>query len=241
MERRDEPVTFLGNRLDETRAVTCVSERRANLRDAVRQAAIEIDVGVFPPDRLFQFVPRDELIATVKQKRQRARRLGLERNQTAGFAQPARIGLEFEDAKAIDHGTADCDTRRSRKKPEELDKASREQVLLVLTRAKYRIRAVSRWKAWIYLPFGPIAWGLACAALLVLTALGASPLRPGALTQDLTRSGVIAVLGSSAVVNIILFWRQVRPRYLTAATARRAFVTTLALLTIVVTASAFAS
>ena len=86
--------------------------------------------------------------------------------------------------------------------------------------------AIPRWKTWIYLPFNAGAWISACAALLVLTILGSAPLRPGNLPPELTTSGVTVTIVASAVLNLILLWRQVNPRYLKPAILRRVFTVT---------------
>ena len=49
-----------GNRLDESRVVAAVAERRANLREAVGEAAIEIDVRVLAPHRVAQLLAADD-------------------------------------------------------------------------------------------------------------------------------------------------------------------------------------
>ena len=97
--RRNELEAALRNRLHEARILAAVAERRANLRQAVGDAAIEVDVRVRSPHRLAQLVAADDLAGPRQQQRQRLRRLRLERDGAAVLAQLARFGVELEDAE----------------------------------------------------------------------------------------------------------------------------------------------
>ena len=57
----DEPVAARRHRLDEPRRRGVVAQRRPQLRDAEVQAALEVDVGVVPPERLPDLFARDDL------------------------------------------------------------------------------------------------------------------------------------------------------------------------------------
>ena len=76
---------------------------RANLRKAVCEAAIEVDVRVLAPHGVAQLVAADHLAAFREQQRQRLRRLRLERDGAAVLAQLPALVVEFEDAEAINH------------------------------------------------------------------------------------------------------------------------------------------
>src|SRR5688572_23736047 len=101
--RRHELETAFGNRLHEARIVAAVAQRRANLRQAVGDAAIEIDVRVRAPHRLAQLVAADDLSRPRQQQRQCLGRLRLERDDAAVLAQLVAVGVELEGAELLDH------------------------------------------------------------------------------------------------------------------------------------------
>src|SRR6185503_9543144 len=48
MNRRNEAITTTGQRLNKPGIVAAVTKRRSHLREAIRQAAIEIDIRIAP-------------------------------------------------------------------------------------------------------------------------------------------------------------------------------------------------
>src|SRR5262249_46898488 len=110
---RDEPVAAPRQRLHESRLRRRVAERVANLRDAVVQAAIEIDEGVAAPDALLQFSARHYLARTLDQDAEHARRLRLQALRVAVAPQLARALIELEIAE-VNHGSSPIPNAESR-------------------------------------------------------------------------------------------------------------------------------
>ena len=104
-DRSDEFESPLGDCLNEARILSAIAENGPNLRHAVRQAAIEVDVRVLAPHGVAQLLAAGDIAAFREEQRQGFRRLGLERDRPPVLAQfPAQV-VEFKDAEAINHPT----------------------------------------------------------------------------------------------------------------------------------------
>jgi hypothetical protein len=100
LERRNEPEPAPRKRLYESRILRGVTQGQSHLRDDVRQSAIEIDVDVALPERLFQIVAGNDCAGAEQQERQRPGRLGLDRHTDALPAEFEGVEIEVEGAEA---------------------------------------------------------------------------------------------------------------------------------------------
>jgi hypothetical protein len=96
----DESVSALGQRLNESRVV---AKGSPNLRQAIRQTAIEIDMRLRAPNVLAQFLARDEFARTRKKYDQYSRGLPFERQWPPVLLQLAGIDVEIENPKPVNH------------------------------------------------------------------------------------------------------------------------------------------
>ena len=101
--RGNEAIAALRQGLHKAWILAAVTECGADLRDAVGEATIEVDVGLTPPHAGFQFLAADHLTGVSEQQRQRARRLRLEADHTAVLAQHAGRGVELKSAEPVNH------------------------------------------------------------------------------------------------------------------------------------------
>src|SRR5262249_15306208 len=103
---RHEPVAARRHRLDKPWRRGIVAERRPQLRDAEVQAALEVDVDVVSPQRVTDFLPRDDRARTREQQVEQPRGPGLQRHAHAVTAQLAAFRGELEGAKACHNAPA---------------------------------------------------------------------------------------------------------------------------------------
>lgn len=102
-DRRNKTVALPRQRLDEARVVAFVTERQADLRQAVSEPASEIHVRVSAPDGTLQLVARDHLACAREQQCQRTRGLRLDCDEPSVLPQLQRPIVEFEDAELVRH------------------------------------------------------------------------------------------------------------------------------------------
>src|SRR5262245_8815586 len=103
MHRSDEAIPTTRQCLEKTRIVAAVAERGANLRQAVRQATIEVDMRVVAPDRTAQLFLAHYFVGTRQEQREGSCRLRFEGRRTAVLAQQIRRRIKFERAEPISH------------------------------------------------------------------------------------------------------------------------------------------
>jgi hypothetical protein len=93
---RHEPIAAPRQGLDESRRRGPITERRANLVDAGRQARIEVDVRVVAPDLALYFLARDDFSSVLGQRDQHAQRLTGQWQELPCPPQFARRWVEFK-------------------------------------------------------------------------------------------------------------------------------------------------
>ena len=101
--RRDETEPPAGKCLDEPRIIGGVAERGAQLADAVRQAAIEVDVRVAAPEMGPQLLAGHDFARPGQQQPERACRLRLERDRTIRSGEDRGAIVELEDPESVGH------------------------------------------------------------------------------------------------------------------------------------------
>ena len=105
----NEFVTALGKRLNESRVVAPVTEGAPNLRQAIRQTTIEVDMRLAAPNALAQFLTGDEFARTRQEDGQYSRRLPFERQRARVPSQLAAFDLKVKDPKPVHHGAPKFD------------------------------------------------------------------------------------------------------------------------------------
>src|SRR4029450_9031753 len=100
----NQPIATARQGLDETRVVATIPERSAHLREAVRQAAVKIDVCLIPPDGFAQILFAYDLVRESQKHRERASRLWLQWRRAAILAEQIRGRVKLERAESIGHG-----------------------------------------------------------------------------------------------------------------------------------------
>src|SRR6185437_4050362 len=98
-DRREKTVTPPGNRLNETRILWVVPQRRADLRDANIQGPVEIYRSA-APDLLAKPVPVHNLARIFRQQQQRFEGLRLKTDQAPVATQLAARSVDFERAES---------------------------------------------------------------------------------------------------------------------------------------------
>jgi hypothetical protein len=97
---RDEAVAAARNGFDIAWLVCAVSQCGADLIDGEVDAAFEVDEGVVAPDVLVDFFAGDNLSGALCQEQEHGKRLRLEPDRVAAFAQLTTGGIECEGAEA---------------------------------------------------------------------------------------------------------------------------------------------
>ena len=96
---RQESIAALRHRLDEPRRRRGVAEGLSNLLDGNIERRLEIDVRVLGPECSAQFLTRHELAGALREERQDAGRLILQRHAPALACQLAGRDVQFERAE----------------------------------------------------------------------------------------------------------------------------------------------
>ena len=104
--RSNELISALGKRLNESRVVATVTEGGPNLRQAICQATIEVDMRLAAPHALAQCLTGDEFARTRQEDGQYSRRLPFERQRARILSQLAAFDLKVKDPKPISHGAS---------------------------------------------------------------------------------------------------------------------------------------
>ena len=99
----NEFITALGKCLNESRVVAAVTEGAPDLRQAIRQATIEVDMRLAAPNALAQFLTGDEFARTRQEDGQYSRRLTFERDRPRMLSQLAAFDLKVKDPKPVNH------------------------------------------------------------------------------------------------------------------------------------------
>ena len=99
LHRRDEPVTTLGQRLDETRVFRGIAEGLAELVHRFVEAVIEIDPGVRRPEPLPQLLAQHDLTVSLEKHLQDSEGLVLESDLHATLAHLARAQVYVKHAE----------------------------------------------------------------------------------------------------------------------------------------------
>src|SRR5215204_1168980 len=105
-DRSDEFVTAPRKGLNESRIATAVANGAPNLRQAICQAAVEVDMRVGSPHALTQFFAGDDLARARQENREHSRGLPLERHRARIFSQLAGVRLELECPEPVNHGAS---------------------------------------------------------------------------------------------------------------------------------------
>jgi hypothetical protein len=104
LHRRDKPVAAARQRLDESRILSRVAERFAQLPDCVVQSDIEIDERLGRPEMLPELLARDDFTWTGQQEPQNLKGLFRKPHLQAVSAQFTGLRVELEDAEADNSG-----------------------------------------------------------------------------------------------------------------------------------------
>ncbi len=96
LDRCDKPETSASQRLYITRIVGRVAQRLANLVDRARDAALEVDVGVYAPNLPLQLFARDDLTRPGEQRLEHAEWLPLQLDPKPGPAELTGLQIGFE-------------------------------------------------------------------------------------------------------------------------------------------------
>jgi hypothetical protein len=99
VNRCDELVTDLLDRLDEHRFRRVVAKRLPDLADAVVQALIEFDKRRRVPDGALQFLARDDVTGAVDQNGQHSGRLRLQTDAAPIFQKCGGLQVQLETSK----------------------------------------------------------------------------------------------------------------------------------------------
>ena len=97
--RSEEAIAAPLQGLNESWGIGGIPERRPQFADAVVQALVEVDEGVIPPERLFQFLTRHHFAGTNQQHAEDSQRLRTQRNDASALAQLRRPGSNSKTPK----------------------------------------------------------------------------------------------------------------------------------------------
>ena len=99
LDRSDEPVAALGQRLHKTRVLGAVAQSFAQLIDGDAQAVVKVNSGLRAPEQLLQRFVSDNLAGMFEKRRQQLEGLALQPDMHTGTAQFATVQIGFKNTE----------------------------------------------------------------------------------------------------------------------------------------------